>query len=58
MGRRSGFNKRQKDGGAGLAGGASNATRGFNSGETYSGGGTNYYANSVPIGYWKADRTV
>ena len=52
MGRRSGFNKRQKDGGAGLAGGASNATRGFSSGETYSGGGTNYYANSVPIGYW------
>ena len=35
---RSGFNKKQKDGGAGLAGGGDNATRAFNSGESYSGG--------------------
>ena len=51
MGRRSGFNKRQKDGNAGLAGGSDNATRTFSSGESYSGGG-NYYANSVPLAYW------
>ena len=53
MSRRSGFNKRQKDGDAGLAGGANNATRAFSSGEVYEGGGGgSYFADSVPVGYW------
>ena len=57
MGRRSGFNKRQKDGGGGLAGGGSNATRGFSSGESYSGGGGggSFFSNSVPLAYYNFD---
>ena len=53
---RSGFNKKQKDGGAGLAGGGDNATRAFNSGESYSGGGgggdASVHSNSVPLAYY------
>lgn len=56
MGRRSGFNKRHKDGTAGLAGGANNATRTFSSGEVYEGGGGgSYFADSVPVGYWNME---
>ena len=52
MGRRSGSNKKYKSGAGGLAGGANNATRIFNSSEVYEGGAGNYYANSVPLAYW------
>ena len=56
MGRRSGFNKRHKDGDAGLAGGANNASRTFSSGEVYEGGGGgSYFADSVPVGYWNME---
>ena len=53
MGRRSGFKKRYKDGAAGLAGGANNASRAYSPGEIYEGGGGgSYFADSVPVGYW------
>ena len=55
MGRRSGSNKKYKSGAGGLAGGANNATRSFNSSEVYEGGAGNYYANSVPLAYWNME---
>lgn len=56
MSRRSGFKKRFKDGDAGLAGGANNATRTFSSGEVYEGGGGgSYFADSVPVAYWNME---
>ena len=47
-----GFNKVFKGGAGGLRAGANNATKAFESSEKKTGGGGNYYANSVPLAYW------